>query len=67
MADGVHTLAGPVVLLLVRVVSVVEQGFVTTLRQRMEVANARQTAQVTRKQRPATPTHAQVANCLSIS
>ena len=67
MVDGVHILAGPVVLLLVRVVSVVEQGFVTTLLQLMEVASARQTVQVTRKQRPATPTHAEVANCQSIS
>ena len=62
MGDGEHTIAGQAAQLLVGVVSVVEQGFVTTLRQLMEVANARQTVQVTRKQRPATPTHAQVDN-----
>ena len=67
MVDGVHTLPGQVAQLLVRVVSVAEQGLVTTHRQLMEVANARRTVQMTRKQRPATPIHAQVIKCMSIS
>ena len=60
MVDGVHTLAGTVAQLLVGMVSVAEQGLVTVHRQLMEVSNAQQTVQVTRKQRSATPTHAQV-------
>ena len=60
MVDGLHTIAGLAALLLVGVVSVAEQGLVTAPRQLMEEANARRTAQVTLKQRPATPTLAQV-------
>ena len=67
MVDGVRTLDGPVARLLVRVVSVAEQGLVTVHRQLMEVANAQQTVQVTRKQRSATPTRAKVVICLWIS
>ena len=47
MAVGVHTRDGPVAQLLVGEVNVAERGFVTTHRQLMEGANARQTDQVT--------------------
>ena len=67
MVDGAHTIPGLSAQLLVGVVSVVEKGLATTHHQLMEEANARSTAQVTPKQKAATPIHAQVLTCLSIS
>ena len=65
MVDGVHTIAGLAAQLLVGVVSIAEQGLATAHRQLMEEANARLTVQVTLKQRPVTPTLAQVRESMS--
>ena len=62
-----HTQAGPVAQLLVGVVSVAEQGLVTTHRQLMGVANALPMVQVTLTQKSATIMHVQVSKSLSIS
>ena len=66
MGDGEHTIAGLAAHLLVGLVSVVEQGLVTTLRQLMEVVNARPTGQVTPKQKAAIPIPVQVLTCPSM-
>ena len=67
MADGVHTLDGPLAQLPAGGVSIAEQGLVTARHQLMEVENARLMVQLTPTQNPATPIRAQVRNSLSVS
>ena len=67
MVDGAHTIAGLAAHSLAEVVSVAEQGLAIAHRQLMEEANARQTVQVTLRQKAVTPIHAQVLKILSMS